>query len=56
MQEEDVEIYSILNQDGAVGGSVKVTDHTAVKGFRRTLRVAQTDNDGKTVVDKSWRA
>lgn len=56
MQEEDVELYSIVRSDGSVSGAVKVTDHTAVNGFRRTLHVVQTDNEGATVVDKSWRA
>lgn len=56
MLEEDVEFYSILGADGVACGSVKVFDHTAVNGFRRTLRVVQVDSEGKTVVDESWHA
>jgi hypothetical protein len=51
MQEEDIDFYSIHQKDGTKIGSVKVTDHTAVKGFKRTITVHQTDITGKTVVD-----
>lgn len=34
MQETDVDVYSIVNADGSVTGSLRVTDHTAVKGFK----------------------
>jgi len=54
MQEKDIDIYSILRKDGTKTGSVKVVDHTAVKGFRRTISVHQTDITGKTVVDVSY--
>jgi hypothetical protein len=52
MQETDVEVYRIVDGTGDVTGQVKYTDHTAVRGFRRTLRVVQTDATGKTVVDE----
>jgi hypothetical protein len=55
MQEEDIDIYSIVRSDGTKTGSVKVSDHTAVKGFKRTIHVLQTDLNGKTVVDLSLR-
>jgi hypothetical protein len=51
MQETDVDIYAIVREDGSPGGSVKVEDHTAVKGFKRTVWVVQTDQDGKVIVD-----
>ncbi|MFJ9452188.1 hypothetical protein [Herbaspirillum sp. NPDC101397] len=54
MQEEDVDLYTIVGCDGTVRGNVKVTDHTAVKGFRRTVTVVQTDPEGKTVFQESW--
>ena len=54
MQETDIDVYSIVRKDGTKTGSVKVTDHTAVKGFRRTISVHQTDIDGKTVVETSF--
>ncbi|ONN67809.1 hypothetical protein [Herbaspirillum sp. VT-16-41] len=54
MQEEDVNLYTILNRDGAEKVKVQVHDHTAVKGFRRTLSVVQTDHEGRTVVRESW--
>ena len=55
MQETDIDIYSIVQPDGTVTGSVSVTDHTAVKGFKRTMRVVQVDAHGKGVVDESFR-
>ena len=55
MQETDIDIYSIVQPDGTVTGSVRVTDHTAVKGFNRTVRVIQNDALGKVVVDESFR-
>ncbi|PXF30256.1 hypothetical protein WH50_16275 [Pokkaliibacter plantistimulans] len=54
MQEEDVEYYSVVRADGTTCGSVKVTDHMAVRGFRRTISVHQTDSTGATVVSESW--
>ena len=54
MQETDTDIYSIVRKDGTKTGSVKVIDHTAVKGFKRTISVQQIDINGKTVVDSSF--
>jgi hypothetical protein len=54
MAEEDIYDYSILNQEGEVVGAVHRTDHTAVKGFRRTQSVRQTDNNNVVVVDEAW--
>ena len=54
MQETDTDIYSIVRKDGTKTGSVKVIDHTAVKGFKRTISVQQIDINGKTVVDTSF--
>jgi hypothetical protein len=31
MQETDLDVYSIVRKDGTKTGSVKVTDHTAVR-------------------------
>jgi len=54
MQETDTDIYSIVRKDGTKTGSVKVVDHTAVRGLRRTITVPQTDINGKTVVETSF--
>lgn len=54
MQEEDVDLYTIVDSDGTEKGRVQVNDHTAVKGFRRTVTVVQTDQEGRTVVRESW--
>lgn len=54
MQEEDVDLYTILSSNGTETGRVEVTDHTAVKGFRRTVTVVQTNQEGRTVVRESW--
>ena len=56
MQEKDIDVYSIVRSDGTKTGSVKVVDHTAVKGFKRTIWVVQTDHSGKVAVDTSFRA
>ncbi len=54
MQETDIWTYSILNKDGEVVGSVVHTDHTAIKGFRRTQTVEQKDSLGNVIVSTSW--
>ena len=56
MQETDIDIYSIVQPDGTVTGSVRVTDHTAVREFKRTVRVIQNDAHGRVVVDESFRS
>lgn len=54
MQQTNIDVYSIVRKDGTKTGSVRVTDHTKNKGFRRTITVHQTDSDGKTVVETSF--
>lgn len=54
MQETDTDIYSVIRKNGTKTGTVEVVDHTAVKGFRRTIRVLHTDITGKTIVDVSF--
>lgn len=56
MQETDVYDCSIIDANGVVVGNVRATDHTAVRGFRRTLSVKQTNASGHIVVDESWIA
>ena len=56
MQETDIYDCSVIDANGAVVGKVRATDHTAVKGFRRTLSVKQTSASGKVVVDENWTA
>lgn len=56
MQETDIYDCSAIDANGAVVGKVRATDHTAVKGFRRTLSVKQTSASGKVVVDENWTA
>lgn len=56
MQETDVYECSVLDASGQVVGKVRATDHTAVRGFRRTLTVRQTSVSGHIVVDESWSA
>ena len=53
MGEEDIESYSILSESGNVIGSVTVRDHTAVKGFRRTINVIQRDELKRVLLDKT---
>lgn len=54
MQEADIEEYDIVNASGEIIGAVVVTDHTAVRGFRRTVSVKQRDRLGRVLVDESW--
>ena len=54
MSEEDVTEYTVLNALGEPVGQVVYRNHTAVRGFRTTLHVRQTDQDGKEIVDVSW--
>lgn len=54
MQETDIDEYDIIGTSGERVGTVVVTDHTAVRGFRRTISVEQRDNAGKVVVRESW--
>lgn len=54
MAEMDITNYSILNQQGDRVGSVIYTDHTALKGFRRTQTVLQKDIDGNVLIDVTW--
>ena len=56
MEETDEYDCSIIDANGVEVGKVRATDHTAVRGFRRTLSVRQIDTSGKTVVDESWNA
>jgi hypothetical protein len=54
MQETDVYDYDVVAADGTKVGNITVEDHTAVKGFKRTVTVTQTDASGKTIVHESW--
>ena len=54
MEEEDIDTYSILATTGSKVGSVTVSDHTAVNGFRRTVRVTHEDANGNVVLEKSY--
>ncbi len=54
MQETDVDTYDVISEDGAINGTVTVEDHTAVKGFKRTVTVIQRDAAGKTIISESW--
>jgi len=54
MGETDINTYSIMQADGNVSGAVRVEHHTAVRGFKRTITVVQTNVDGKEVVRVSF--
>lgn len=54
MGEEDINEYSVLDSEGRVVGKVTHTDHTAVRGFKRTQTVRQTDSTGNVIVDDRW--
>ena len=54
MQETDVDAYDVISKNGIKAGTVTVEDHTAVKGFKRTITVIQKDIAGKTIFSESW--
>lgn len=54
MQEEDIETFLVQAADGSSCGTVVVSDHTAVKGFKRTIHVVQKDSNSKIIFDKRY--
>lgn len=54
MAEMDISTYSIINAQGTKVGSVVYTDHTAIRGGRRTQTVKQRDSSDTLIVDVSW--
>lgn len=54
MEEEDITTYSIVASEGTKVGSVVVRDHTAVRGFRRTIRITQTNLNGQVLVETAY--
>jgi len=54
MEEEDIDTYSVLGADGGKKGEVVINDHTAVKGFRRTIQFTQKDANGKTLKQEAY--
>jgi hypothetical protein len=54
MEEEDIETYSVLGADGVKKGEVVINDHTAVKGFRRTIRFTQKDANGQPIKTEAY--
>ncbi|WP_422012724.1 hypothetical protein [Roseateles sp.] len=54
MAEEDVDTYAVVGSDGVKAGEVVVRDHTNVKGFKRTIRVTQSDAAGKQLLDTAY--
>jgi len=54
MGEEDIDEYSVVDAEGNIVGKVTYTNHMAVKGFKVTRTVLQTDSAGKVLVDERW--
>ncbi len=53
--QEEVELYSVLNPEGQVMGSVQYIDHTSIKApFRQSFHLVQRHKDGMTLVDGRW--
>ena len=55
MGEEDIDLYLVVRNDGTQTGTVTVSDHTAIKGFRRTIWVVQKDAAGRVLVDEKFK-
>jgi hypothetical protein len=54
MGEEDIDEYSVLDSEGKIVGKVTYTNHMALKGFKVTRSVLQTDSTGMVIVDERW--
>jgi hypothetical protein len=54
LQETDIYTYAVLNAAGEKVGSVVHTDHTSIKGFKRTQTIEQYDITRKVISDVSW--
>ena len=54
MQETDLMTYDVIDASGKKVGTVEVEDHTAVRGFRRTVSFVQRAINGKVLVDDTW--
>jgi len=53
--QEEVELYSVVDRQGQVTGSVQYTDHTSIKApFRNSLHLLQLEKGGNTLVDERW--
>lgn len=52
--ETDIYTYIVLNSNGDHIGTVIHTDHTALRGFRRTQTVERRDSSGKLIADARW--
>ncbi len=54
IEEEDIQTYSVIRSDGCKKGQVVINDHTAVRGFRRTIQFTQQDAHGKTLKQEAY--
>lgn len=54
MGEGDVEKYHVVDSSGGKVGEVTVIDHTAVRGFRRTITVKQRNRMNELIVNVSY--
>jgi len=54
MEEEDIKTYSVIGTDGCKKGEVVINDHTAVRGFRRTIQFTQRDANGQTLKQEAY--
>ncbi len=53
--QEEVELYSVVDSEGKVIGSVRYIDHMSIKApFHRSLHLIQIDSMGKALVDERW--
>ena len=54
MGETDIMEYDVIDLNGHIVGSVEIEDHTAIRGFRRTVKVIQRSNSGKVILSETW--
>lgn len=54
LAETDIYSYTIVNEAGAVVGSVEHTDHTSINGLKRSQYVIQKDSAGNVITEERW--
>lgn len=53
--QEEVELYSVVDSEGTVNGSVQYIDHMSIKApFHNSLHLIQHDSMGRILVDERW--
>jgi hypothetical protein len=53
--QEEVSLYSIVDSNGVILGSVQYTHHTSIKApFKNSYHVIQYDTSGAIIFEERW--